>query len=127
MSEEVKICPQCASKEIHRKKGDWLRFLGNRPSYECENCDYQGSLILEVEKDRLDDAKEAIDNFEGEVSSSPSPSNAEVNKTKFFLGLVFIFLGLVPIFYRTLPGDFFVGIASFFIGLAILRSEIRKR
>ncbi|MFP4045689.1 MAG: hypothetical protein ACLFS3_01375 [Candidatus Aenigmatarchaeota archaeon] len=126
MASEIKICPRCASKKIHREKGDWLRFLGNRPSYECEDCGYRGSLILEIDEDRIDDAKEAVENFEGDMDS-PMPSDVEVNRIKLFLGIVFLLLGMPLVFYSSLPGDLFIGAASFFVGLALLRGELKKK
>ncbi len=47
----IQVCPKCGSREIHAKitggGSGWIF----PASYKCDSCDYEGSIVLELEKD----------------------------------------------------------------------------
>lgn len=121
----MKICPRCGSEKIRRDKSDWLGFLGFQQSYTCGECDYSGKLFLEIDRERLQEAKETLKNVG--VPDLDSATTEHFNPVKFTVGIVLIFLGIPPLIYSAIPGDFLIGIISAFFGIALMRNELVKR
>ncbi|NPA75029.1 MAG: hypothetical protein GXO25_02975 [Euryarchaeota archaeon] len=45
----MKVCPNCGSKNIYAIDGG---VLGDK--YRCEDCGYEGMLVVEIEKEEYD-------------------------------------------------------------------------
>lgn len=120
----MKICPRCGSEKIKRNKGNWLGFLGLEPSYTCENCDYTGKIFLEIDRDKLDEAKETIQ--ENAPLNLESEIKRKFNKTRAIVGIIFLLMGIPLLVYSPLGGNFFIGAVSSFIGVALLHTELKK-
>ncbi len=46
MGKKIKVCPVCGSTRIHYVAG---MITGEK--YHCEDCGYEGSLILEIDEE----------------------------------------------------------------------------
>ncbi|MFB6215769.1 MAG: hypothetical protein ABEJ72_02195 [Candidatus Aenigmatarchaeota archaeon] len=125
MTGSVKICPECASREIEMDRRNWLGFIGQNPTYNCKECGYSGSIVLEIDEDKADDAKKALDDSE-EVVPEKKEIDMEINRVKLITGFVFLLMG-VPLLYAPLTSDFIIGIITSFFGVSLVHMELRKR
>lgn len=117
------ICPKCGSEKIHQDTRDFLGFLGGGPNYVCEECGYKGKLVLEVDSELQEDAKETLEDKDlPEFQEQP-----DFSKTKFVIGAIFLLMGIPLLIYSPLGGNFLVGALSAFIGILILHQEYKKR
>lgn len=125
MVNSVKICPECASRDIKMDRNNWLGFIGMNPTYTCNECGYSGSIALEIDEDKADDAKEALENSDEEITREVGAEN-EINKVKLLTGFLFLLMG-APLLYAPLTSDFVIGVITSFFGVSLIHMELRKR
>ena len=52
---KIKVCPMCGSTQIH-----YIAGMMTGEKYQCENCGYIGSVILEIDEDEYEDWLKAM-------------------------------------------------------------------
>ena len=52
MAHKVRVCPQCGSTHIHEIRTSVSGWL-TPASYHCKDCNYVGSVYVEVDSDEL--------------------------------------------------------------------------
>lgn len=119
----MKICPNCGSENIHQDTKDLIGFLGGGQNYVCENCDYSGELVIEIDPERQDDAKETLK----DKNLPRVTKKQEFSKFKFGVGIMFLLMGIPLVIYSPVGSNLLVGALSSFIGILLLRKEFKKR
>lgn len=118
----MKVCPNCGSENLKKSKGDILGFLGGTSKHFCKECGYEGRIFLEIDPERLKEAKETLQD-----KDTPDLDTRETfDKVRFVVGIVFLILGIPPLVYAPLGGSFLVGAVSAIIGLLLFHREIKK-
>lgn len=127
MTRSVRICPRCASTRIGRDRNNWLGFIGANPTYSCGECGYTGTVVLEVDEDRAEEAKETVKKSDGALEiKKKDGKDKDINKVKLAAGILFLVMG-APLLYTPISSDFVLGIITSFFGVSLIHMELRKR
>ncbi|MFP4116890.1 MAG: hypothetical protein ACLFQ8_01145 [Candidatus Aenigmatarchaeota archaeon] len=123
----MRICPSCGSEKIRTDRGNFLALIGMDRGYACTECGYKGSFFLDIEEEKLEEAKEFLQERDTEEFKEKM-MNAELgfNKGKIVFGLAFFLMGIPLILFMPLGLNFFIGVLSIFIGLALIHGEAKK-
>ncbi len=123
----MRICPSCGSEKIETDRANFLALLGMERGYSCPECGYKGRLFLNIDGDRLDDAKEFLEERDSdEFKDMLMDQELGFNKGKLAFGLAFFLMGVPLIVLMPMGLNFFVGVLSTFIGLVLVHGEVKK-
>lgn len=123
----MRICPSCGSEDIRTDRTNILAMLGMDRGYTCPDCGYSGRLFLDIDGEKLEEAKDFLEerNTE-EFKEKVMGYELDFNKGKFVFGIAFLLMGVPLIFLMPLGLNFFIGALSTFIGLALVYGEAKK-
>ncbi len=65
MGKKIKVCPVCGSTRIFYYMGEMTG-----AKYQCNDCGYVGSLILEIDEDEYENWLKAMHNSEGDENAN---------------------------------------------------------
>ncbi|GEM_PF-2201116 len=123
----MRICPVCGSEKIETDRTNFLALIGMERGYVCPDCEYRGRLFLDIDQDRLDEAREFLEDRDIEdFRDSIMDQEMGFNKGKIAFGIAFLFMGISLLIFMPIGVNFFIGVLSAFIGLALLHGESKK-
>ncbi len=122
----MRICPSCGSEKIQADRTNILAMLGMDRGYSCPDCGYSGRLFLDIEEDRLDEAREFLkERDQEEFKKQVMDLELGLNRGKFLFGVAFLVMG-VPLLTMPVGLNFAIGILSIVIGLTLVVTELKK-
>ncbi len=123
----MKICPSCGSEKIKTDRANFLALIGMERGYSCTECGYTGRFFLDIDGEKLDEAKEFLEERDTEeFKEEIMEMELGFNKGKLAFGLAFFLMGIPLILLMPLGLNFFIGVLSTFIGLALIHGEAKK-
>ncbi len=123
----MRICPSCGSENIRADRTNILAMLGMDRGYTCPECGYSGRLFLDIDDDKLEEAKEFLEERNtDEFKEKIMDYELGFNRGKFAFGMAFLLMGLPLVFLMPVGLNFFIGILSTFIGLVLVHGEAKK-
>lgn len=123
----MRICPACGSERIKTDSSNVLAMLGMDRGYSCPKCGYKGRLFLDIDGERLEEAKEFLQekNTE-EFKEDVMGYEPDFNRGKLGFGVAFLIFGIPLLILMPLGFNFFIGVLSIFIGLILIEKEVKK-
>lgn len=125
----MRICPACGSEDIEADRTNILAMLGMDRGYSCPECGYSGRLFLDIDGEKLEEAKEFLQERDAEdFKKKMMDHELGFNRGKLAFGVAFLVLGfpLITLMPFGLNLNFFIGVLSVIIGLVLVQGETKK-